>query len=928
MENIMKKGMILFSIIFVFIIDFATPIRDMANDWRFNWFQRDATDKLALVAVDARSIAAIGVWPWPREVHAKLIEALDDAGVKEIVFDVDFSARSTPEADRRLAEAIAGAKAGIALPAFAQAATDDAGATVLQITRPLPEFEKQAWSVLVNVVPDEDGVIRRYPVTGELNGERLPSLGGYLSGFQSADDKPLTIDFGIRSDSFAVVSAIDVINRRSEAFATIEGRAAVIGATAIELGDRYSVPGGRTIPGVFLQMLAAETLIQDRALSIVPGWLFGVCLAVLLVAVGGFWKRRYKMRHMAMFLCAAIAIEISAILIQVQFAIVIETAFAHLFILCYVAVLGIEEIGFGRLLENLAQQRFDQIAMSIGDGLICTDANGAVTVWNRAADRIFGKSNEQMIGTPISRVIRRTNSGEAISLGASFLHQITPGEIVEYIGVRDDGEVFPIELCLSRWETEESSLNFGIVVRDITARKREAERIRRLAEYDTLTNVANRHKLNDYLHAALTSPGDDAPIALIAIDLNGFKEIKDTFGHGVGDKVLVFVAETLSQLVDGSGLIARLGGDEFAVVLHEHAGAQNAKMLARQFLRILEERPLEISGRPLLFSASLGIARYPQDSSNVSELLSNADLAMYRAKTANGGGYSIFDQELRKTVDDRRMLEAELGEALVRGEFVLYFQPQVDLEDCAIIGAEALIRWEHPTRGLLPPAAFIEIAIESSHAAAIAQWTIEEACRQGAQWADAGIPLRIGVNLAPLQVRSGDLTSTVLEILRTTGLPPHLLELEVTENVLLADDERTIETFAALRRAGIRIAFDDFGTGYASLTHLRRFPIDCLKIDRSFVMEIEKNPQDSVIVRSVIDLTRALGISVIAEGIEDARAAALLRSMGCLEGQGYFFGRPMKAADLLATATASSKLHPQETGKAEGSPGIGKSKAA
>ena len=924
----MKKGMILFSIIFVFIIDFATPIRDMANDWRFNWFQRDATDKLALVAVDARSIAAIGVWPWPREVHAKLIEALDDAGVKEIVFDVDFSARSTPEADRRLAEAIAGAKAGIALPAFAQAATDDAGATVLQITRPLPEFEKQAWSVLVNVVPDEDGVIRRYPVTGELNGERLPSLGGYLSGFQSADDKPLTIDFGIRSDSFAVVSAIDVINRRSEAFATIEGRAAVIGATAIELGDRYSVPGGRTIPGVFLQMLAAETLIQDRALSIVPGWLFGVCLAVLLVAVGGFWKRRYKMRHMAMFLCAAIAIEISAILIQVQFAIVIETAFAHLFILCYVAVLGIEEIGFGRLLENLAQQRFDQIAMSIGDGLICTDANGAVTVWNRAADRIFGKSNEQMIGTPISRVIRRTNSGEAISLGASFLHQITPGEIVEYIGVRDDGEVFPIELCLSRWETEESSLNFGIVVRDITARKREAERIRRLAEYDTLTNVANRHKLNDYLHAALTSPGDDAPIALIAIDLNGFKEIKDTFGHGVGDKVLVFVAETLSQLVDGSGLIARLGGDEFAVVLHEHAGAQNAKMLARQFLRILEERPLEISGRPLLFSASLGIARYPQDSSNVSELLSNADLAMYRAKTANGGGYSIFDQELRKTVDDRRMLEAELGEALVRGEFVLYFQPQVDLEDCAIIGAEALIRWEHPTRGLLPPAAFIEIAIESSHAAAIAQWTIEEACRQGAQWADAGIPLRIGVNLAPLQVRSGDLTSTVLEILRTTGLPPHLLELEVTENVLLADDERTIETFAALRRAGIRIAFDDFGTGYASLTHLRRFPIDCLKIDRSFVMEIEKNPQDSVIVRSVIDLTRALGISVIAEGIEDARAAALLRSMGCLEGQGYFFGRPMKAADLLATATASSKLHPQETGKAEGSPGIGKSKAA
>ena len=440
--------------------------------------------------------------------------------------------------------------------------------------------------------------------------------------------------------------------------------------------------------------------------------------------------------------------------------------------------------------------------------------------------------------------------------------------------------------------------------------------------------MANRHKLNDYLCKALFASNDHPEIALIAIDLNGFKEINDTFGHAIGDKVLVFVAETLSQLVDSSGLIARLGGDEFAVVLHERQGENHAELLAQQFLRILEEKPLEISGRPLLFSASLGIARYPRDSGSVSELLSNADLAMYRAKATNRGGFSTFDHELRKAVDDRRTLESELGDALTRGEFVLYFQPQVDLADNSIIGAEALIRWDHPTRGLLPPAAFIEIAIECSHAAALAQWTIEEACRQGAEWASSGMPLRIGVNLAPLQFRTGDLTATVLDILQKTGLPPHLLELEVTENILLADDERTSETFAALRRAGIRIAFDDFGTGYASLTHLRCFPIDCLKIDRSFVMEIEKNKQDSVIVRSVIDLARSLGISVIAEGIEDDRAAALLKGMGCREGQGYFFGRPQAPANFVVAAKAHRKAALQTSDAPLGPNVPGNAKAA
>ncbi len=924
----MKKGIIIASIILLFIIDFVTPLRDMANDWRFNWFQRDTTDNLVLVAIDARSIDAIGVWPWPREVHANLIEALDEAGATDIVFDIDFSARSTPEADRRLAEAFGGAKAGIALPIFAQPAIDDDGATILHINRPLPEFELRAWTVLVNMIPDADGVIRRYPITGDLNGKKLPSLGGYLSGFESVGDAPVTIDFSIRPNTFTVVSAIDILNHRAEALETVAGRAAIIGATAIELGDRFNVPGGNIIPGAVLQMLAAETLIQGRTLETIPGWLFGICLALLMTVTVRFWKHRFMFRHTAILLGISIAIETSAVLVQAHFALVIETAFAHVMILVYLAALAIDEIGFGRLIENSAQQRFDQIAMSIGDGLICTNASGEVTVWNSAASRIFGHGAREMIGMPISRVIGESDGRDAKATDASFLHRITPGEALECTAVRVTGEVFPIELCLSQWETPEASLQYGIVVRDITVRKREAERIRRLAEYDTLTNVANRNKMNDFLQKALGAPEAESSIALIAIDLNGFKEINDSFGHSVGDKVLGFVAETLTGLVDSSDLIARLGGDEFAVVLREPEGEERAEILARQFLRILEERPLEILGRPLLFSASLGIARYPQDSSSVSELLNNADLAMYRAKAGNADGFSTFDQELRKKVDDRRALEAELGEALVRGEFVLYFQPQVDLADNAIIGAEALIRWDHPTRGLLPPAAFIEIAIESAHAAAIAQWTIEEACRQGAQWVAAGLPLRIGVNLAPLQVRSGDLTSTVLDILHTTGLPPHLLELEVTENILLADDERTIETFAALRRAGIRIAFDDFGTGYASLTHLRRFPIDCLKIDRSFVMEIEKNPQDSVIVRSVIDLTRALGISVIAEGIEDAPAANLLKDMGCREGQGYFFGRPMTASNLLLAAKAIPKMYSQEADATAGSQVAGTSKAA
>jgi len=367
-------------------------------------------------------------------------------------------------------------------------------------------------------------------------------------------------------------------------------------------------------------------------------------------------------------------------------------------------------------------------------------------------------------------------------------------------------------------------------------------------------------------------------------------------GHANGDLVLRAVAERL-RAEAGTGLVARLSGDEFAIAVHCE-GINGSITDLSERLAAAFDRPLQTGTRQHRVKVSIGVAAYPEGGRTVDELLSNGQLALCRAKAIRRGGHVLFESAIREELESRLALEAGLALAVERDEFELFYQPQVRLLDGGIIGAEALIRWRHPERGIVAPGEFMPVVNTSPISERIAGWVLQTACKQARAWEIAGRGVRVGINLSPSQVHSGDLAEVIAEVLDATGLTPSLLEIEVTEDILLQDEEKVFESFEKIQKLGVRIVFDDFGTGYASLSYVKKLPLDGLKVDRSFVRDLLFDSDDAAIVGSTIGLSKQLGLSVIAEGIENRATADFLLSLGCEEGQGYFFGRPMPVADF------------------------------
>ena len=874
-------------------------LQNSLTDMRFSWFPRQASGHIVLVAIDSPSIEKIGVWPWPRQLHAELIGKLERAGATDIVFDVDFSSPSNPASDQSFLDALQKAGGSVVLPSFKQAIGDRRKGGTFHVNRPLPQFGKSAWSAVVNVAIEPDGLVRRYPYGEIIDGKFLPSVGALLSGKYETKEESLWIDFGIRADSVPVVSYVDVLRGDPAAVKMLKDKKVIIGGIAIELGDRFNVPNGQIIPGSLLQVLAAESILQNRILRHASYLitLSGLSIIALLMVL----VRRRLVAGVMVLVGFAFAAELIAVLLQAKLAFILDTSLFHAAIAAYLVAMALDEIDFRGWLNAIADKRFQRIAMSLGDGLVCADCNGLITVWNPGAAAIFGYAAKEIIGQPLTKIC-----GERGGSGDSFLIcdlpqgalQIPGGKVTELEGRRKNGEVFPLEACFSGWQGPEG-FQYGAVLRDISVRKREEEKIRYLAECDTLTGLANRNTLHEYLCARLAeAKTKQGQVALLVMDLDKFKQINDTLGHAYGDQVLCVVAKQLTKLVRTTDLVARLSGDEFAVVISGIDAAENAEKLADRTALAFSEVPLFIDGRQHRVNISVGVAIYPRDCGTADELLGNADLALYRAKADGRGRHVFFEREIRDKLEKRLSLEAELGRAAENNEFELFYQPQVSLADRRLLGAEALIRWRHPERGLISPDYFMPVVNTSPISDGIALWVMETACRQGRLWQEMGHSIRIGVNLSLSQLQVGNLAATVATILTETRFSPSLLELEVTENILLEDDAKALEIFRRIQDLGVNIAFDDFGTGYASLTYLKKFPLDRLKIDKSFVCELRADSDDAAIVGSTISLGKLLGLSVIAEGIEDDTTANFLESMGCEEGQGYYFGRPMPAAEF------------------------------
>ncbi|MGV8936248.1 MAG: EAL domain-containing protein [Allorhizobium sp.] len=553
---------------------------------------------------------------------------------------------------------------------------------------------------------------------------------------------------------------------------------------------------------------------------------------------------------------------------------------------------------------ELRRAEFGRVAMigfatAIDQVLIMTNTVGIIEFVNNRASTLFGYAEGEMIGKPIDIIIPdRLHGAHTAGMArvAAGGYSKLAGRTVEVVARKRDGTEFPIELTLSIWKNQHE-LGMGAVIRDISERRLRDAKLLRLANHDTLTGLCNRHRFESLLAEAFAA---DRPVTVLLLDLDGFKEVNDSLGHAVGDTLLQTVAVRLPSVLAENVTLARLGGDEFAVLLPDTCDPLQAQAVANTLL-VAFQQPFEFGGQIFQLGTSIGFALAPNHGEDPEELIASADFALYRAKQAGGRTARMFETSMRSQSLAKRALQDELLGALHKGDLTLHYQPQVSLIDGKIFGVEALIRWQHPERGLLLPGSFLPALESSSLALPIGTFVLEEACRQLAQWRDAGITgIRMGVNLFSGQFRAANLADQVEEVLRRFRLEPHLLELEVTETIALYNDDQSLATIRALREIGVGIAFDDFGTGYASLSSLKRYPLSTLKIDRSFVQELLFNPSDAAIARAMISMGDELGLEVIVEGIETAEQEAALRALGCKAAQGFRYGKPMTAADIAA----------------------------
>ncbi|HEY8102152.1 MAG TPA: EAL domain-containing protein [Burkholderiaceae bacterium] len=544
------------------------------------------------------------------------------------------------------------------------------------------------------------------------------------------------------------------------------------------------------------------------------------------------------------------------------------------------------------------EARLNAILNNAADAIVTIDREGKVISVNGIAGELFGYMDQAMQGVLFDDLIKIA-SGET---GTGLLERLSKRTQfnTELTGRKIDGSQFPLTISVSLVEESEEAF-FVCVLRDLTDQYRSREQIYQLAHHDSLTGLANRFTLNQRLdHLLALSRRGQASVAIMFIDLDHFKKINDSMGHQIGDQLLMEAADRLKKLLSIDDIVARPGGDEFVVVLARHASIDTVTALAERIIVVLTET-YQLEDHKLHSGASIGISLFPSDGTEADTLLRNADAAMYVAKGRGRGNYQFFSSELNAAAHERLQIENQIWPGLERNEFELFLQPQMHLASRRIIGAEALIRWRHPELGMIPPDRFIPIAEESGLIIPLGEWVLERAMHilagwQRGQFAD----LRLAINLSARQCHSGTLINSVDHWQKETGADLHGLEIEITETAAMQDPEQTRVLLREMRARGIKVAIDDFGTGYSSLSYLKIFAIDRIKIDRSFVKDIESDQNDALIASATIALAHNLGLEVIAEGVETEAQCAFLNHELCDEGQGYLFGRPMTVADFDA----------------------------
>jgi len=565
----------------------------------------------------------------------------------------------------------------------------------------------------------------------------------------------------------------------------------------------------------------------------------------------------------------------------------------------------------------IEQERSAVTLNSISDAVLNIDINGKVTYLNAVAEYMTGWTGRDALGRPITEVLQLVDAATRVPV-LSPLEQVlrqdgVVGLSANCLLLRRDGHECAIEDVAVPVRDRRGNVSGAVMVfHDISQAQAMTRKMSHLAQHDFLTDLPNRILLVDRLnHAMALAQRHHGKIAVLFLDLDGFKHVNDTFGHMLGDQLLQSVARRLTACVRNSDTVSRQGGDEFVIMLADDVHEQDVILIAEKILAALAA-PYNIENLELQVSASIGIALYPTDGQDSETLIKHADTAMYHAKSSGRNCFQFFKDEMNLRAIERQSLEGNLRQALGRQEFVLHYQPRVNLDTGAITGVEALLRWQHPERGLMPASQFIPIAEECGLIVPIGKWVLREACRQSQAWIDAGLRLNaIAVNVSAREFREKKFADHVSSILAETGLDPRRLEIELTENELMRHGKSSAVAHATLKKMGVRLTVDDFGTGYSSLSSLRAFPIDTMKIDQSFVRDVTIDEEDAAIVSAMIGMGSSLKHRVVAEGIETKGQLAFLRERRCEQGQGDYFSRPLRAdeiAELLRTGIPKTLL--------------------
>jgi diguanylate cyclase (GGDEF)-like protein/PAS domain S-box-containing protein len=537
---------------------------------------------------------------------------------------------------------------------------------------------------------------------------------------------------------------------------------------------------------------------------------------------------------------------------------------------------------------------------------------------NDCFTRITGYTEADVLSHHISEIGSRDNDAVYTNIREVLDEEgFWEGEIEER---RKNGERYPEWLQISAvYDDNNEVTHFVGMFSDLTVRKEAEERVQFLSNYDKLTGLANRQQFRENLHKALTMARlNRKKVALLYLDLDRFRPINESLGHEFGDRLLKVAAQRIRECNVDEEVLARVGADDFTVIVEDYTDQDRIERLCKQLIAAMK-KPFHLDQHELLLGTSIGISVFPDAAKEAQSMINQADLAMNQAKRAGGNNFQFYSTDMRVASVEQLALETSLRKAIFKNEFVVYYQPKVDLLTNRISSVEALVRWQHPTMGLLPPKDFIPLAEETGLIGAIGEWVLERSCRQARQWHNDGLgDIAVSVNLSPQQFRKGDMLEVVDRVLSLTELPANLLELELTESLIMEDMDKNIELLGRLRNSGIELSLDDFGTGYSSLNYLKRFPIDILKIDRTFVRDLDQNADDAAITRAIIDMAHSLNMKVVAEGVESMEHLNILREMGCDVIQGFYISRPIPENELVTILKKQSNGATYATGQLKG----------